>query len=103
MVAGLDAGDARPDLAHDAGALMPQYAREHALAVEAVERVGVGVTDARRHDLDQHLARLRASQVEFDDFERLLRFERNGCAGPHRRLPFSLPPLKPSRTGVARV
>ena len=29
-------------------------------AVEPVERVGVGVADARRHDLDQHFAGLRA-------------------------------------------
>ena len=83
MVAGNDAGDARADLAHDARALMAQHAREDALAVEPVERIGVGVADARRHDLDQHLARLRAFEVEFDDFERLLRFERDGGAGLH--------------------
>src|SRR3546814_12397119 len=53
----------------------------------AVERVGIGVADARRHDLDQHLARLRAFEVEFDDFQRLLRFERNGGAGLHGRSP----------------
>src|SRR3546814_2557215 len=37
MVAGLDAGDARADLAHHARTFMPQHARENALAVEAVE------------------------------------------------------------------
>src|SRR3546814_7367077 len=85
MVAGDDAGDARAYLAHHARALMPQHAREQPLAVEAVERVGIGVADARRHDLDQHLARLRAFEVEFDDLQRLLRFERNGGAGLHGR------------------
>jgi hypothetical protein len=62
---------------------MPQHAREDALAVEAVERIGVGVADARRHDFHEHLARLRAFQIEFDDFERLLRFECDGGAGLH--------------------
>jgi hypothetical protein len=72
-------------LAHDAGAFMAEDAGEDALAVEPVERVGVGVADARRHDLDQHLARLRAFQIEFDDLERLLRLEmqrRRGSSSP---------------------
>src|SRR3546814_21019081 len=96
MVAGDDARHARADLAHDPCALMPQHAREDALAVETVERVSVGVADARRHDLDQHLARLRTFEVELDDLERLLRFERNGGAGLHGRSP-SRPAISPPR------
>ena len=60
VVARLHAGDARPDLADDARAFMAEDRGEDALAVEPVERVGVGVADAGRHDLDQHFAGLRA-------------------------------------------
>ncbi len=56
VIARLHAGHARPDLAHHARALVAEDRREDAFAVEAVERVGVGVADARRHDLDQHFA-----------------------------------------------
>ena len=38
----------------------PRIEREDAFGVEPVERVGVGVADAGRHDLDQHLAGLAA-------------------------------------------
>jgi len=83
MVAGFDAGDARPDFAHDPRAFVAEHAGEDAFAVEAVQRIGVGVADARRHDLHQNLARLRPFKVEFDDFERLLRLEGNGGARLH--------------------
>ena len=43
------------------------------LAVEAVERVGIGVADARRLDLDENFAGLRPFEIDFDDFERLMR------------------------------
>ena len=72
MVARLHRGDARADLANDAGALMAEDRREDPLAVEAIERVGVGVANSGRLDLDQDFAGLGAFQIEFDDFERLL-------------------------------
>src|SRR5437660_12932489 len=50
MVARLHAGDPRTDLAHDASSFVAEDRREDAFAVEAVQRVGVGVADARRHD-----------------------------------------------------
>ncbi len=56
-------------------------------AVEAVERVGVGVADAGRHDLDQHLAGLGPFEVELDDLQRLLGFEGDGGAGLHESVP----------------
>jgi hypothetical protein len=58
-----------------------------------VERIGVGVADARRHDLDQHFARLRPFQIEFDDLERLLRLEGNGGAGLHASSALRFRPL----------
>ncbi len=54
--------------------------------VEPVERIGVGVADAGRHDLDQHLAGARAVELELDDLERALGLERNGGTGLHRRM-----------------
>ena len=83
MVAGLHAGHARADLADDARALVAEDRREDAFAVEAVERVGVGVADAGRHDLDQHFALLGPLEVDLDDLERLLGFEGDGGAGLH--------------------
>ncbi len=83
VVARLHAGDARPDLAHHARALVAEDRGEDAFAVEPVERVGVGVADAGRHDLDQHFALLRAFEVDLDDLERLLGLESDGGAGLH--------------------
>ena len=87
MVARLHAGHARPHLAHNASALMAEHAREQPFRIEPVQRVGVGVTDARRHDLDQHFARLGAFEIKLDDLQQLLRLERYGCTGLHDRLP----------------
>ena len=53
------------------------------LVVEPVERVGVGVADAGRHDFDQDFPGLGAFQIDFDDFKRLLGRKRNGGAGLH--------------------
>src|SRR5690606_39225624 len=97
MLARLHAGHARADLAHDSGALMPQYAREDALAVDPVQRIGVSVADACRHDLDQHLARLLAFKVKLDDFEGLFRFKRNSSTGFHRPVSFLLAISTPRR------
>ena len=66
------AGDARPDLDHDARAFMAEDRRETALGIGARQRVVVGVADAGGLDLDQHLAGLRAFEVDGLDAERLL-------------------------------
>ena len=84
VVAGRDVVTPGADLAHDARALMAEDEGKMPFAVEPVERVGVGVADAGRHDLDQHLARLRPFEVELDDLERLLGLEGDGGAGFHR-------------------
>ena len=83
MVARLDRGDARTDLADDAGALMAEDRGENSFAVETVERIGVGVADAGRLDLDQDFAGLRTFQIELDDLKRLLRLERDCGACLH--------------------
>ena len=106
MVAGLHAGHARPDLAHHARALVAEDRREDAFAVEPVERVGVGVADAGRHDLDQHFALLRAFEVDLDDLERLLGFEGDGGAGLHAlvsRCAAPMPQEAPYPAGDARI
>ena len=69
--------------ANHAGTLVPKDRWENALAVEPVQRIGVGVADAGRYDFDQHLAVLGTLQVQLDDFERLLGFEGDGSAGLH--------------------
>jgi len=81
MVAGLDRRDAGPDLPHDPCALMVEDRGEDALTVDAAERIGVGMADAGCHDLYQHLAALRPSQVEFDDFEGLFGFKSDSGTG----------------------
>jgi hypothetical protein len=68
------------DLAHHARALVAEDRGEDALAVQSVERIGVGVADAGRHDLDQHFAGLRPFQIDLDDFQRLLGLEGDGGA-----------------------
>ncbi len=83
MVARLHRGDARADFAHDARAFMAEDRREDALAVEAIERIGVGVADAGRHDLDQNFAGLGSFQIQLDDLERFLRLESDGGACLH--------------------
>ena len=83
MIAGLHGGDAGADLANDARALMAEDGRKNALAVETVERIGVGMADAGRLDLDQDFAGLRPFQVELDDLQRLLCLEGDGGACLH--------------------
>ena len=81
MIADRDRGHPGADFADDPGALVAEHAREQAFAVEPVERVGVGVANARRHDLDEDFAGLGAFEIELDDLEGLLRFEGDGGAG----------------------
>ena len=51
---------------------MAEDRRKNSLAVQTIQRVGVGVADAGRLDLDQHFTGFRTFQIEFNDFERLL-------------------------------
>ena len=87
MVAHRHVGDAAADLDHHASAFVAEDRRKNSLAVEAVKRVGIGVTDACRLYLDKDFARLRAFQIEFGDFEGFFGFERDGGACLHVFLP----------------
>ena len=71
VVARLDAGDARADLDHDSRALVPEDGGEQPFGVGAGEGELVGVTDAGRLDLDQHLAGLRSREGHGLDGQRL--------------------------------
>ena len=70
VVAGLDPGDARADLLDDPGALVAEHHRQPGLEV-AVRDVHVGVAQPGVGVADQHLAVLRAVEVEFLDLDRL--------------------------------
>ena len=83
MIARLDAGHARANLAHDPGAFVTEDRGEDPFAVEPVQRVGIGVAHTGGHDFDQHFAGLGPFKVQLDDFQRLLGGERNGGAGFH--------------------
>src|SRR6185369_15401723 len=86
VIACLDRRHARPDLADDARTFMTENRRKDSFAVEAVERVGIGVTDSGRFYLDEDLTGLRAVQIDLDDFERLLGLECDSSAGLHLEL-----------------
>jgi len=86
MVARLYRSDAGADLAHHASALMPQHRREDPLAVEPVQRIGIRMADARRHDLDKHLACLRTLKVQLHNLKRLLRLKGHRSARFHEML-----------------
>ena len=83
MVAGRDRRDAGADLDHHSGALVAEDRGEQTLRVLTRQRVVVGVADAGRLDLDQHLAGAWAFEVELDDLERLFGRKRDGRAGLH--------------------
>jgi hypothetical protein len=76
-------GDAGADFAHDPGAFMAEDRREDALAVLALQRIGVGVAHARGHDLHQHFAGARPLQVDLVDLERLVGGDGDGGSGLH--------------------
>ena len=87
VVADFHRGHAGADLAHDAGAFMAENGGKLALGIEARKRVGVGVADAGRHHLDQHLAGLRPADFDGLDRQRLVGFPGDGGARFHGRLP----------------
>ena len=83
VIALLQAGDALAHLHHHAGAFVAENRREQTLGIGAGEGVFVGVADAGRLDLDQHLAFARA--VELDGFQAQLvaGLAGHGCARLH--------------------
>jgi hypothetical protein len=83
--------DARPDIGHDAGALVPEDRGEQALRIGARARELVGVAHAGGLDLDQHLAGLRTIERHRRDLERLAFFERHRRPHVHRISPSSRP------------
>jgi hypothetical protein len=87
VVADLHRGDSGPDLADDPGAFMAEDRRKDSLRILALQRVGVGVADPGRHDLDQHLARLRAIEVDLVDLQGLVRSDGDRGAGLHGKAP----------------
>src|SRR3712207_3051047 len=87
VIARLEGGHAGSDLPHDACALMAEDRRELALGIEARERVGVRVADARRHHLHQHLAGLGALKRDGLDREGLAGLPRHGGSGLHLGVP----------------
>ena len=76
-IAGLDRGDAGADIAHDTRALMAQDRGKQALRIGARQGEGIGMADACRLDLDQHLTGLGPFQIDRLDDERLAGFKRN--------------------------
>ena len=83
MIVGSHRRDTCTHFAHDPGAFVTQDAREFSFAVQAIERVGIGMTNTRRHDLHQHFASLRALQIKLDNLKRLFGFKCYGCTGLH--------------------
>ena len=87
VVAWLHRGDARADLDDDAGALVAEDRREEALGIGARQRELVGVADAGRLDLDQHLEGLRSLELHRLDLQRLAGLEGHSGAHVHHRSP----------------
>jgi len=75
--------DSRPDIDHDARALMAEDHGEQALGISAGPRELVGVTHTRRLDLDQHLAELRPFEIDGLDLEVLAGFVTDRCLCLH--------------------
>src|SRR5215204_309044 len=98
VLADLHRRHAGSDLAHDAGALVAEDRGELSLRIGPRQRVGVGVADAGRHDLDEDLARLWSLELDRLDRERLRGFPGDGGARLHR-----LPPTYPLKAAKAAV
>ena len=73
------------DIDHDAGALVAEDGRKQALGIGARQGELVGVADAGRLDLDQHLAGPRPVELDGRHFERLAGRERHRRAHVHGR------------------
>ena len=75
--------DALADVLDDARALVAEHARRVARRVRARRRVHVGVADAAGRQPDQHLAGLRAREVDLGHVERLAELLQHGGADLH--------------------
>jgi hypothetical protein len=71
------------DVDHHARPLVPEDHREEPLGIGTRARELVGVADARRLQLDQHLASLRAVELDLLDDQRLPYLVRYRCVCPH--------------------
>ncbi len=91
VVALLDAGDARPDIDHDAGAFMAENGGKEPFRIGAGQGEFVGVADAGRLDLDQHLEGLRPLELHRLDAEWLA-----GLEGHRRAHIHSVSPVLPN-------
>ncbi len=87
VVALFDAGHVGAGIDDDAGAFMAQDRREGALRIGARQSEFVGVADAGRLDLDQHLAGLGPLQLDGRHLQRLA--GRNGDGGAYVHDPSS--------------
>ena len=83
VVARRDARHALADLLDHAGALVPEHGRRVAGRVRAARGVEVGMTDAAGREAHQHLAELRALELDVLDDERLGELLQDGGANPH--------------------
>jgi len=83
MIIGCNRGHSRAHFAHDPRALMAEHAGEDPLAIQSIERVSIGVTNAGRHNFDQHFACLGPFQIQLHNFERFLCFKSDSCACLH--------------------
>ena len=84
VVADGEVGDVGADLFDDPGALVPQHDRIGRDGQVASHRIGM--TDAGRDHLDEHLAGPGAGQAYFLDCERCALVTRYRCLDPHAHL-----------------
>ena len=80
MVAWLKAGNALADFLYNAGTFMAQHGREVTFGISTGERVSIGMANACRGHFNQHFPRLRAFNIDLNQFKRLTRFQCNSCA-----------------------
>ncbi len=86
MVALLERGHAGADVDHDARAFVAQDRGKRPSGSAPGERVVVGVADAGGLDLDQHLAELRAFEIDGFDGQGLARLPGDGGFGFHAKV-----------------
>ena len=84
MVPDLEARHPRSDLHDNARALVAENGRKRPFGIPARQREIIGVAQARRLDLDQHLAGLGPVEIHLHHFHRLARFEGHGGCGTHQ-------------------
>ena len=88
MITDRNRGHALPDRLNHSPPFVPQDRREDAFRISARQGVGIGVTNARRNNPQQHFARFGHGNVNFYDFQRLFGLEGYGSTGlDHRSSP----------------